>query len=68
MGVYGGAATRLAREGSRVGEVERFVIGDGGGRIFAFAEDTGERGTGEPNDVAAGVHVEGDCLRGGGGA
>lgn len=30
---------------------------------FAFTKNTFKRGTGEPNEVAAGVHVEGNFVR-----
>ena len=50
------ASTRLARDDRRFGDVER------GERAFAFAEDAGEGRTGEPDDVASGVHIDRDGL------
>lgn len=61
--VDGGAGRGLAGgRGGGGGEVEGARVGDGGGGVFAVAEDAVEGVAGEPNDVAAGVHVEGDGL------
>lgn len=59
----GGAGGGLAGDGCGGGEVERAGVGDGGGGVLAVAEDALEGVAGEPNEVASGVHVEGDCLR-----
>lgn len=58
--VCGGASRGVAGNGGALGDVGWGRRGRGVG--FAFAEDAVERGAGEPNEVAAGVHVECDGL------
>lgn len=57
-----GASRGLAGHQRGGGDIGRGKAAGGRGVIFAFAEDTLERGTGKPDKVAACVHVEGDGL------
>lgn len=57
-----GASGGLTRHRRRGGDIGRGKPAGGGGVVFAFAEDAFEWGTGEPNKVTAGVHVQGDRL------
>lgn len=59
-GAGGGLAGSAASGGG--GEVEGARVRDGGGGVLAFTEDALKGMAGEPNDVAAGVHIEGDGL------
>lgn len=57
-GVGGGAGAGVARNGGVFGDFGWWVCGVG----FAFTEYAFEWGTGEPDEVAACVHVERDGL------
>lgn len=61
-GVYGGAGGGFASDGGCRREVKRAGIGDGRVGILTFAEYAFKRVAGEPDDIAAGVHVEGNGL------